>query len=31
MFSEALLGILMFVCHPKLVKNGDFFVESDLC
>ena len=31
MFDEALLGIPMFVCCPKLAKNGDSFVESDLC
>ena len=31
MFGEALLGILMFACHPKLAKNSDSFVESDLC
>ena len=31
MFGEALLSIPMFVCYPKLAKNSDFFVESDLC
>ena len=31
MFSEALLGILIFACYPKLAKNSDSFVESDLC
>ena len=31
MFGEALLGIPMFACRPKLAKNGDSFVESDLC
>ena len=31
MFSEALLRIPMFACCPKLAKNGDSFVESNLC
>ena len=31
MFGEALPGILMFVYCPKLAKNSDSFVESDLC
>ena len=31
MFGEALLGILMFACCPKLAKNGNSFIKSDLC
>ena len=31
MFSEALLGILIFACYLKLAKNSNSFVESDLC
>ena len=31
MFGEALLGIPIFTCCPKLAKNSDSFVKSDLC